>query len=998
MGNTDNREASVMKRRSDDNGSVTSEPNSARRASARLPIPAIITAHYSTKKALLGLIMCALAALQAGCGGGGSNPAPAPATIAETGAQAADEEAVALKGVVYGPAELSGEPRMGARSAINATGRDLPILGATVIPCEVDENGELVPIQGLSAETAADGSFSLVVPARRNIVLAASREFTVNGQTRVFSVKTVVLFSDEDKARREKSGVALDASTTLVVEGMRGIVLEARARGNGAIRGADISPEALEALLSHMQAALTMDQTQPAPVVDLLDVTTGQQQQVNDEFKQIVHNTPGGGQVQDTVENAIEISIPAPAPPAEPAPVQPPVMACTASTQVSGGMTAQGHGHGFDHTVRGFINYWKQNTDKNWRKRCRSGRGTHCVRVHVVGIQGSGGPLQDATVTFTADGYSQTQTTDAKGNAYFSNVPYGAQRSVTAVKSGYKMIRTSRNIKKARAVWNVVVMMGYDEAAPACCADTDCDDGDADTADSCMNPGQATAVCEHTPQGTECSTDADCGGGYCVNGGTAAAVCVSCTADTHCDDGDAATVDTCSAAGTETAVCVYTPALCSTNADCDDQDAYTADTCNNAGAASAACSYTAVACITDSECSDGNDLTLDACSSPGTASAACTHTAIACATDANCNDGNAYTQDVCMNPGTTASSCSHLTVACISNADCEDGYKSTIDTCVNPGTAAASCEQTIIACFSAGDCNDGNPYTLDSCVNAGAANASCSHTPIACLTNADCNDGNSGTIDTCENPGTTTSVCTYKADDGWITIPGGAFPRGCTAAEPSCMTDAQPQRQIYLNEYRIMKNSVTNAQYQQCVAAGACSAPLSSSSYSRPSYYGNPAYANYPVIYVSWSNAEAYCNFSGGRLPTEAEWEKAARGTTARTYPWGESAPACTLANAFIGAALCVGDTSPAGSLTAGASPYGAMDMAGNTLEWTRDWYDGAYYAASPDSNPTGPASGTYKVIRGGSWHHNTLYLRATYRSVKFPNSASNDISFRCVK
>jgi formylglycine-generating enzyme required for sulfatase activity len=74
------------------------------------------------------------------------------------------------------------------------------------------------------------------------------------------------------------------------------------------------------------------------------------------------------------------------------------------------------------------------------------------------------------------------------------------------------------------------------------------------------------------------------------------------------------------------------------------------------------------------------------------------------------------------------------------------------------------------------------------------------------------------------------------------------------------------------------------------------------------------------------------------------------------------------------------------------------MDMAGNTLEWTRDWYDGAYYAASPDSNPTGPASGTYKVIRGGSWHHNTLYLRATYRSVKFPNSASNDISFRCVK
>lgn len=176
-------------------------------------------------------------------------------------------------------------------------------------------------------------------------------------------------------------------------------------------------------------------------------------------------------------------------------------------------------------------------------------------------------------------------------------------------------------------------------------------------------------------------------------------------------------------------------------------------------------------------------------------------------------------------------------------------------------------------------------------------------------------------------------------------------------------SDEQPQHSIYLDSFWIDKYEVTNALYKRCVDAGVCWTPSRASSKTRNEYYNNPTHDNYPVIYVSWDDANRYCNWAGKRLPTEAEWEKAARGTDGRAYPWGNM-PNSSLANEIDGTR---GDTKAVGSYPAGASPYGAMDMAGNVWEWIADWYDASYYAYSPRENPKGPQMGRYKVMRGGT-------------------------------
>ena len=366
----------------------------------------------------------------------------------------------------------------------------------------------------------------------------------------------------------------------------------------------------------------------------------------------------------------------------------------------------------------------------------------------------------------------------------------------------------------------------------------------------------------------------------------------------------------------------------------------------------------------------------------------------------DCDDADPCTSDSCDK----VSGCQHLA----NSATCTDG-----DAC----TVGDSCSGDACLPGAATSCDDANPCTTDSCDHA----SGCTH---AAVPGSTCDDANLCTTDSCDPakgcvhaPAASGTACAsgacggdglcFSAPPGMAFIPADTFWMGCNTVKDSQCTPAEsPQHKVTLSAYYMDLTETTVAQYKACVDAGVCTVPGAQSPATPATY---PGFPDNPVNYVSWDQAEAYCTWrgTGYDLPTEAQWEMAARGSCAkngsaaadsacaaamRTYPWGESAPTAS------DAVFSTGSTAAVGSLSAGDSPYGLHDMAGNVWEWTRDWYDFAYYTGSPSTDPVNATSASARVHRGGSFDYAAVNLRAGGRNSDVPSSADGNFGLRCVK
>ena len=435
--------------------------------------------------------------------------------------------------------------------------------------------------------------------------------------------------------------------------------------------------------------------------------------------------------------------------------------------------------------------------------------------------------------------------------------------------------------------------------------------------------------------------------------------------------------------------------------DCDDSNICTDDLCQSGACVS---TNNAKPCDDGNACTSGDSCNAGKCS-PGVAK--------------KCDDGVACTTSTCE---TAKGECVHTPSK--DGTACDDG-----DGC----TEAEACAAGKCAGGKPKACDDDNPCTE----NDGCAAGKCVPGKMK-----SCDDGNKCTVDACGKTtgcahsngydgslcleGKTCSVGVCKAlvvTDGKVTIPMSPFWMGRLSGGSA---DEKPMHKVDLDSYKIDIHEVTVAKYKACVDAGKCTAPKKQyenqagrTPYTSPKFYnwnGPADRINHPVNGVDWTQAKKFCESVGGRLPTEAEWEKAAKGgcdagqsdedckKLARPYPWGSAYPKCDYATMLgtdpktkiNGSGCGKWSTAPVGSLLDGKSLYGLFDMAGNVEEWVADWYGYGYYTTGPPKNPKGPSSGTERVLRGGHLNSNADNLNVTRREYESVEWASFATGFRC--
>jgi len=231
-----------------------------------------------------------------------------------------------------------------------------------------------------------------------------------------------------------------------------------------------------------------------------------------------------------------------------------------------------------------------------------------------------------------------------------------------------------------------------------------------------------------------------------------------------------------------------------------------------------------------------------------------------------------------------------------------------------------------------------------------------------------------------------------------VLIPEGSFPMGVPHGDRDGGRDEYPRHDVFVGNFYIDKFELTNGRYHEFVNATKHRIPQNPTNATRNLWQGETiteSLADRPVVNVDWADAHAYCQWAGKRLPTEAEWEKAAKGTADRRFPWGNVEPTNKHLNfnqQWIGEKTLM----PVGSYELGKSPFGVYDVAGNVWEWVNDWYDAKYYEKSPAKNPTGPETGTKRVLRGSGWQNETPTVRIFTRVDSDPTIRNESTGFRC--